>query len=164
MTVERYLDFLAGADHAALRGMIDGARWRRDDRPGLRHAAISAEWAGFAPFLALAAERHELFTAPPYEVQVTRMVEGESFANHHDAHYSHEEDDPENDVPLTTFVYYLGDHRTFDGGRLLTGGEAIEPTDNSLVLFDGLTDHAIERITGTGAQRLTVNGCYKRRP
>lgn len=153
----QHFDFLDDATHAALRLGFDRVAWMRDDRTDFRNAAICIEWDGFALFLERAAKRLALFRQPPYEIQVTRMVGGESFAGHTDAQY----DTDDNDAPITTFVYYVGDYATFTGGRLLTGGEVVNPVDNSLVLFDGLATHAIELIQGPDAQRLTINGCYK---
>lgn len=160
MAVSQYFDFLDSETHAALRAGCEGVTWARDDRPNFRNAAICKEWDGFALFLERAAERLPLFQRPVFEVQVTCMVDGESFAAHQDAQYG-DEDDDENRVALTTFVYYMGDHASFTGGRLLAGDDAIEPVDNSLVLFDGLAPHAIELIQGSDARRLTINGCYK---
>ena len=157
MTVRQIHDFLDADTHTALRAKFDHVEWVRDDRPGLRHAAISAKWDGFAPFLIEAAKRLPLFRALPFEIQVTRMIGGESFADHRDALYLRDDDN----APLTTFVYYAGDRATFAGGRLFTAGEIIEPADNSLVLFDGLVDHSIELLEGDDARRLTINGCYK---
>lgn len=157
MTVTQHFDFLDAETHTALRAAADQAAWIRDDRPKFRSAAICTEWDGFALFLARAAERHPIFRRPLFEVQLTRMVDGESFGAHQDAQYGAEDDS----AALTTFVYYLGDKVTFTGGRLLAGDDAVEPVDNSLVLFDGLAPHSIELIQGLGARRLTINGCYK---
>lgn len=150
-------DFLDADTHAFLRADFGNGSWERDDRPGLRSAAICKEWDGFAVFLAAARGRHPLFEQPPFEIQATRMGDGESFGAHRDALYGRADDDQ----GLTTFVYYVGDQASFTGGRLFVDGEAVEPVDNSLVLFDGLVDHSIELIHGDDARRLTINGDYK---
>lgn len=155
MTVQ-YFDFLDVATLAELRGLTVGAVWTRMDQPNFRKAAICTEWDGFALFFEAASKRLDLFDGPPFEVQLTRMVDGEFLGVHQDAQYGGDDS-----APLTTFVYYMGDRASFTGGRLLMGDDAVEPVDNSLVIFDGLANHAIEPLQGRDAQRFTINGCYK---
>lgn len=123
--------------------------------PGLRSASVCTQFNHLRNgFLNL------MRWPEPFEVQLTQMGDGDFYNWHRDAQY------PVNDEPTTTFVYYLDDCDSFQGGRLLfKTEEVITPRNDMLVIFDGVAvEHRIEPVRAWIDRvplRRTINGDYK---
>lgn len=173
MTVVRFENFLSKHYHEHLRWLCDKAVFDATndvDRSGLRpNAEACLEWDGFDLFGLQALTTlwrfgdemwPEAMTQRSWRhIELTRMYEGSYFAQHNDA--------PAHDpyAPVFTFLYYIGDDDSFDGGEHFHRNEdgridLYPATDNCLMMYRGTDIHGVLPLIGECATRYTINGYF----
>lgn len=96
------------------------------------------------------------FTPTKRLMRLKRLGDGGFYGSHIDGAY------PGAELPLVSFLYYIGDRSTYQGGQLLFDDEAIDPEDDLLVMFNASDPHAVSLVTSTPgheALRVTIAGC-----
>lgn len=130
-------------------------------RDGVRNASVCYDWEGFDEFKDAFSNRLTYYAhilkpgSVLQDMQLTHMTDGGFFATHTDGGYTDKPSGP-------SFIYYLGDRSSYNGGILSINGMSIPPIDDSLIVFDAsVIPHEVSKVFGDhNSNRFTINGYY----
>lgn len=164
--ISRYVDVL-GSDRARFLAAARTSTFTKANVIGdkkWRSASTCDPWPLMEEALAMLCDAANMPLETVVDCQLTRSGDGDYFLPHYDNNR------PGTEHRRVTFVYYLGDRESFNGGRLRFPrlGTDVEPLDDSMIFFPAGELHEIEKvrnvysfahpIPGPLAARYTLNG------
>lgn len=150
---KRFLDSARSSTFAPA-GVIGDTKWRS--------ASVCDPWPLMETALEMLCEAVDLQRSNVVDCQLTRSGDGDYFLPHFDNNR------PGTEHRRVTFVYYLGDRETFNGGNLRFPSLGLEsaPDDDTMIFFPADESHEIVKVRRRQAiptsqplaARYTLNG------